>query len=200
MLRSRPLNAVVAAVAFVVLILMAWQYLQQASAGDGGPERSRVEAAGEAAAAGQPAGDSVPTDGGEAGQGDASYGAFDQTGGTVSVNATVVTEGSAAGDAQLGEVAGLLAREEFAILLLLDTHSVDLSGFDPVAAGSLSTPSGRLAPTRWIALSDSSHHRSGALVFPRDFDPSSAEGELSLTLAGLAGVPERVLSWNLPLP
>lgn len=89
-------------------------------------------------------------------------------------------------------------------LISLDTHSSDLSSYDFVKNAILRNDRGQqVAPVRWLATSDGSHHRSGGLLFPRA-DPSGRAVEeqakaLELVVRGLGGVAERILRWTLPL-
>ncbi len=77
------------------------------------------------------------------------------------------------------------------VRLSLDTHSVDLTGFDVAGSTVLRTEGGReLRPLRWEEEPGSSHHRRGLLYFPA---PPSPPSWLQLVVRNLAGVPERVL-------
>lgn len=49
----------------------------------------------------------------------------------------------------------------------------------------------RMAPIRWVAISDTNHHRSGALIFP-EVDRST---EMELRIRSVAGVPVRIFRW-----
>lgn len=52
--------------------------------------------------------------------------------------------------------------------ITLDTHAGDLSKYDFVKKIILRNDRGqRVAPLRWVATADSSHHREGGLVFPK---------------------------------
>jgi hypothetical protein len=75
--------------------------------------------------------------------------------------------------------------------LSLDTHSVDLSGFDVLANTALRDEEGQEArPLRWQEERSSSHHRTGVVYFPA---PDLRRRRLALVVRNLAGVPERVL-------
>jgi len=128
-----------------------------------------------------------------------SYTRSDATGGSVTVDAALMTPGSLAADETLGPLMDQLSAEEFGILLAFNTHSVDLAGYDLTTMASLQTPQGEVQPVRWIDESGGSHHRSGVLVFPSGEVDLAGSGEIVLTLRGIAEVAERQLSWPLPL-
>lgn len=73
----------------------------------------------------------------------------------------------------------------------LDTHSVDLGGYDLLKISELVAGSKRYAPLRWERISDSSHHRSGALIFPKIDPPLPVE----LLIKTVAGIPVRRFQW-----
>jgi len=73
----------------------------------------------------------------------------------------------------------------------MDTHTVDLSGYDMVKVSELVAGGKRYAPLRWVSISDSSHHRSGALIFPR-IEPVLP---VELLIKTVAGVPVRSFRW-----
>ena len=84
----------------------------------------------------------------------------------------------------------------------LDTHSVELDGYDLRQLAVLRTDQGReVRPSGWDAPKGG-HHRSGALTFPAmASDGSPLVGpttrELTLVIRDVAGVPERVFRWPL---
>jgi hypothetical protein len=78
-----------------------------------------------------------------------------------------------------------------AFLVSMNTHSVDLAGYDLVRISELQAGERRLAPIRWVATSDNTHHRSGALIFP---EVDRAAG-LELRIMAVAGVPVRTFRW-----
>ncbi|MDR7416418.1 MAG: hypothetical protein QN193_05510 [Armatimonadota bacterium] len=81
-----------------------------------------------------------------------------------------------------------------AFRLSLDTHSVDLSGFDVLAHVGLRAGAGaELRPLRWEEERSSSHHRTGVLYFPV---PNPLPDRLALVVRDLAGVAERVLAFE----
>lgn len=85
--------------------------------------------------------------------------------------------------------------------VVLDTHSVDLDGFDLRQLAVLRTDAGREArPTAWDAPAGG-HHRSGTLSFPA----TAADGSpllgpetrrIELVIRDVA-VPERTFTWEL---
>lgn len=81
----------------------------------------------------------------------------------------------------------------------LDTHSVDLSRYDMSSLASLSDGSGsQVQAAAWISLSDSGHHRSGVIAFSgmSNQDWAGKYKTARFTIKDVAGVPERVLSWD----
>lgn len=83
----------------------------------------------------------------------------------------------------------------------LDTHSVNLDGYDLRELAVLRTErGGEVPPARWDAPAGG-HHRSGNLAFPErlpDGTPVLAPGDRALTLVvrGVGGVRERVFTWR----
>ncbi len=80
----------------------------------------------------------------------------------------------------------------------MNTHSVNLEAYDFRQLAALRDDGGKeFAPTSWAAPGGG-HHRSGTLTFP--VPPSVEQGQtkyLEMTIRGVAGVPERVLRWEL---
>ena len=114
--------------------------------------------------------------------------------------AAVLTPGALKEDASLGEMAAQFdPATELGFMVVLDTHSGDLSQLDLVALSTLGAPDGDHQAVRWVTESDSGHHRSGMLVFDRGGLDLSAPGALTLTVRDVAGVPSRTLTWRLPL-
>jgi YHS domain-containing protein len=78
--------------------------------------------------------------------------------------------------------------------IIFDTHSVDLS-FDPAEIALLEFGHGVLVrPDNWDGAAAGGHHRSGLLIFksiPKDTKT------LKLILRDIAGVPERIFTWDL---
>lgn len=83
----------------------------------------------------------------------------------------------------------------------MNTHSVDLDGYDLVKLAVLRTDRGQeVRPSRWDAPAGG-HHRRGTLVFP---DKAPDGGPLigpntawiELVIRDVAGVPERVFRWT----
>jgi hypothetical protein len=85
--------------------------------------------------------------------------------------------------------------------VVLDTHAVDLDGYDLTRLATLRTDDGReIAPASWEAPKGG-HHRSGRLVFPATSPDgtallSGARG-VELLIRDVAGVPERSFRWAL---
>ena len=84
----------------------------------------------------------------------------------------------------------------------MNTHSVDLDGYDLRTLAVLRTDQGiEVQPASWDAP-QGGHHREGTLTFPT----TTADGKpllgpetrsFALTIRGIAGVPERTLRWTL---
>lgn len=82
--------------------------------------------------------------------------------------------------------------DKYAVFLVaMNTHSVDLSGFDMVKISELRAGGKSLAPLRWISTSDNSHHRAGVLIFPKVDEKQAVE----LIIKTIAGVPARTFRW-----
>lgn len=82
--------------------------------------------------------------------------------------------------------------DKFTIFLVaLDTHSVDLAGYDLSRLSELRAGPKTYTPLRWERVTDSSHHRSGALIFER----LGAGTTVELVIKNIAGVPARVFRW-----
>lgn len=83
--------------------------------------------------------------------------------------------------------------EKYAVFLVsMNTHSVDLSGYDMVKISELRVSGKTLAPVRWVSTSDDSHHRAGALIFPK----VDAKQAVELAIKTIAGVPARTFRWT----
>jgi hypothetical protein len=78
--------------------------------------------------------------------------------------------------------------------IALNTHSVDL-GYDLLTIATLSNDAGeKVQPTKWDGPAGGGHHRGGTLSFP----PLKTRGQaLTLTLRGIADVPERTFTWKV---
>lgn len=85
--------------------------------------------------------------------------------------------------------------------VVLDTHSVDLDGYDLAQLSVLRVEDGReVQPSGWDAPKGG-HHRKGTLTFPtKGADGNDivgpGTGEFELIIRDVAGVPERVLRWT----
>ena len=76
----------------------------------------------------------------------------------------------------------------------LNTHSVDL-GYDLTQIATLSNDAGeKVKPTRWDGPAGGGHHRAGTLSFPQLRQRGQT---LTLTLRGVADVPERKFTWKV---
>ena len=147
--------------------------LSSCSSGDDGPG---------AASASPGAGETTPA---------AEFTQKDDGAGGVTVEVTLMTADEARSEGL--EVAPADPANELVFRVKLDTHSVDLSGYDLTATSVLrDSQGGESAPLRWEAGDESQHHREGFLIFER---PPTA-GARQLVILGLAGVPERVFRWE----
>jgi hypothetical protein len=76
----------------------------------------------------------------------------------------------------------------------LNTHSVDLS-YDYKSIATLSNDAGDKVPAlKWDGPSSGGHHVSGTLSFPALKNRGQT---LTLTLRGIANVPERTFTWKV---
>jgi hypothetical protein len=79
----------------------------------------------------------------------------------------------------------------------LDTHSIDLDGFDLRDATLLNDSGVTMADPVWDA-DKGGHHRSGRLAFQGDPGPFLASTAwIELSVPDIAGVPVRTLRWAL---
>jgi hypothetical protein len=88
-----------------------------------------------------------------------------------------------------------------AFTVALDTHTVDLDGYDLSDLAALRVNGTEIAPVTWGAPKGG-HHREGELTFPvtmPDGTPviSADTIELVLVVRGVGGMEERVLRWSL---
>ena len=89
-----------------------------------------------------------------------------------------------------------------AFSVVMDTHAVDLDGYDLRQLAVLRTGDGReVRPTGWDAAKGG-HHRQGTLVFPATAPDGSAvigptTRTIELAVRDVAGVPERTFRWTL---
>lgn len=74
-------------------------------------------------------------------------------------------------------------------LVSLDIHAGDLSGYDMAALSELVAAGKTYAPVRWEGIAESSHHRVGALIFPRVDLPAD------LVIRAVGGVAVRTFRW-----
>ncbi len=76
--------------------------------------------------------------------------------------------------------------------IAFETHSVDLA-FDVKQIATLTDETGTLYTPHWDGSPPGGHHRNGTLRFTPDL---SAPSTLMLTLKNIAGIPNRVFTWN----
>lgn len=203
----RSTAGIIMAVGFVALVAVAWLYLQDQQQASSGAAAQTATSGGGAATnqdgsvAGATTTPSSSSSSAAAQQpGTSTYVAQDEGAGNVKVMAAFLTPGALKEDASLGAMAAQFdAATELGFIVTFETHSGDLSQLDLVALSALSAPDGDHQAVRWVAESDSGHHRSGMLVFERGGLDLSAAGDLTLTLRDVAGVPSRTLAWRLPL-
>jgi hypothetical protein len=78
--------------------------------------------------------------------------------------------------------------------IALNTHSVDLA-YDLATIATLSNDAGEIVrPNKWDGPAGGGHHREGTLSFPQLKNRGQA---LTLTLRGIAAVPERTFTWKV---
>lgn len=76
-------------------------------------------------------------------------------------------------------------------LVSMNTHSVDLSRYDMAQVSELRAGGQTLRALRWVSTSDDSHHRAGALIFPKVAGSQPVE----LLIKTIAGIPVRTFRW-----
>ena len=76
----------------------------------------------------------------------------------------------------------------------LNTHSVDLDGYDLKALSVLRDDAGKEAKPLRVENEGGGHHRRVTLVFPK---PSAKAKRLELVIKDVAGVKARAFSWDL---
>jgi hypothetical protein len=78
--------------------------------------------------------------------------------------------------------------------IVLNTHSVDLA-YDLTTIATLGSDAGeQVQPTTWDGPTGGGHHREGTLSFPQLKNRGQV---LTLTLRGIAAVPERTFTWKV---
>jgi hypothetical protein len=83
--------------------------------------------------------------------------------------------------------------DRYALFLIqLDSHSVDVSGYNLVQLGRLTGGRATRAPLRWVETAAGTHHRTGLLMFPR----ISPRLPATMVLTRIAGVPARSYCWK----
>ncbi len=189
------------AAGFVALVAVAWFYLQAQQQASSGAAAQTVASGGSAPADQGGSAAASPTATPPTQQPDApTYVAEDEGAGGVNVRAAALTPGAVEQDPSRAELADTLdPATEVGFLIVFETHAGDLSKLDLVALSSLDSPDGEHRAIRWVGEDDSSHHRSGMLVFERGGLELAAIGDLTLSIRDVAGVPSRTLTWRLPL-
>lgn len=104
--------------------------------------------------------------------------------GAVEIEVTLVVAGSP-------HAAKYGAETQTVFLVSMNTHSVDLSAYDLAKISELLVAGRAIRPVRWVSTSDDSHHRSGALIFPK----VDQRVPLELRIKTIAGVPVRTFRW-----
>lgn len=85
--------------------------------------------------------------------------------------------------------------------IVMDTHVVDLDGYDLAQLAVLRTGQGQdVRPISWDAAKGG-HHREGTLTFPSTTPDGSAlltseSGTVQLIIRDVAGLPERTFQWT----
>jgi hypothetical protein len=129
----------------------------------------------------------------------------DQGEGSVEVTATYVTPAYLQTQGQSDTVSTLELDKNLAFELALNTHSVELSGYEVEKISYLRDEDGREYPalSGWLSPEDSGHHRSGIIRFAKN-DPSGnpvlkpEARYLELVIKDLSGVAERIFRFELP--
>lgn len=109
----------------------------------------------------------------------------DQGEGAVEIEVTLVLPGSP-------DAAKYGADTQTVFLVTMNTHSIDLTGYDLVKISELVAAGQTFKPTRWTSTSDDSHHRAGALLFPKVGRATALE----LRIKTIGGVAVRTFRWT----
>jgi hypothetical protein len=104
--------------------------------------------------------------------------------GAVEIEVTLVIPGSR-------EAAKYGADTQTVFPVSMNTHSIDLSSYDLTTVSELLVAGRMYTPTRWVSTSDNSHHRSGALIFPK----VDLRVALELRIKTIARIPVRTFRW-----
>lgn len=92
--------------------------------------------------------------------------------------------------------------DQLTFAIVMDTHAVDLDGYDLKQLAVLRTDRGQeIRPDGWDAPAGG-HHRSGKLTFPTVVPNGNVvigpeTQAIELVIREVAGVPERVFRWEL---
>lgn len=84
--------------------------------------------------------------------------------------------------------------EEARFDVAMNTHSVDLDGYDLKALSLLRDDAGKEQKALRVENEGSGHHRRTTLIFPK---PSTKAKRLELVIKDIAGVKARSFSWDL---
>jgi len=101
------------------------------------------------------------------------------TGGGVTIKATYINPGSGEGPR---------------FLVTLETHSVDLDGYDLKNLSVLRDETGKTFLPTAVENEGAGHHRRVTIRFPK---PAASAGSADLVILNVAGVAERVFHWDL---
>lgn len=86
------------------------------------------------------------------------------------------------------------ASGEVRFQVVLDTHSVNLDGYDLKSLSLLRDEAGKTYEVAKTENKGSGHHREITIIFSR---PSTEAKRLELVIQDVAGVKERTFRWNL---
>lgn len=94
----------------------------------------------------------------------------------------------------------LANREDPTFAIVLDTHTVELDGYDLIELTLLRVDGVSVKPVSWDAPAGG-HHRTGTLTFPSTTDKGNQliterSQKVELVINGVGDVPERVLTWE----
>ncbi len=84
--------------------------------------------------------------------------------------------------------------EDARFQVALNTHSVDLDGYDLKTLALLRDDTGKSYKPTQVENEGGGHHRRTVIVFPK---ASPRAKKLELVIKGLAGVKERIFHWDL---
>ena len=88
----------------------------------------------------------------------------------------------------------LKSGDEPRFLIVLDTHSANLDGYDFKTLGVLRDDSGKVYSPTAVENKGSGHHREATVSFPK---LSQEARRVELVIKDVAGVKDRVFSWTV---